>query len=117
MKLVNGWALLLAGITIVILFMALSPAPPTNGFGWDKANHAVAMTAVTVVAMLSVRPAKRAVLIGSLYALVFGVLIEIMQGLFTVNRSAEWGDLGADMVGIAVACIVLPMLKRVGRIS
>ncbi|RMH34411.1 MAG: VanZ family protein [Gammaproteobacteria bacterium] len=33
--------------------------------------------------------------------LLFGVLIEVLQS-FTQNRLAEWGDIGADVVGLAI---------------
>lgn len=41
-----------------------------------------------------------------------GALDEIAQGTLTVARSAEWADLGADALGIAVAFFAAPPAIR-----
>lgn len=99
-------------VTLTLLTLALLPSPPSDGLGWDKANHAVAMAVVTVAGFLAFRPSPRAVAFGAAYALALGVLIELLQGSLTSSRSAEWGDLLADLVGIVVAAIGLGCRQR-----
>ncbi|WP_281184349.1 hypothetical protein [Trichlorobacter lovleyi] len=107
------WRLALAVVTLVILFLSLIPAPPSEGLGWDKLNHAIAMAVVTVIAFRTLRPVSlRAVLLAGLYALLLGALIELLQGTLTTTRSAEWGDLLADAVGVALAMPGLYLWKR-----
>lgn len=101
-------------VTAGVLFLALIPAPPTvtGLLGWDKLNHAAAMAVVACLATCSVRPALWAVAFGGGYAMLLGILIELLQGAFTTTRSAEWGDLAADAVGVAVAMLGMKLWKR-----
>jgi VanZ family protein len=109
----------LALLTAAILYLSLIPSPPSDGLGWDKANHAVAMAAVTILAWFSARPAQRAVAFGALYGLGLGLLVELLQGWCTVSRAAEWCDLMADAVGVTAAVLLLivtePKMARNGR--
>lgn len=107
------WRLALAVVTLVILFLSLIPVPPSDGLGWDKLNHAIAMAVVTVIAFRTLRPVSpRAILLGGLYALLLGALIELLQGTLTTTRSAEWGDLLADAVGVALVMPGLYLWQR-----
>ncbi len=110
------WRLALAMATLLVLYLSLTPAPPSDGLGWDKANHVAAMVVVTLIAFYALRPAsRRAVLLGGMYALLLGALIELLQGTLTTTRSAEWSDLLADTVGVAFAMLVLYLWQRVRR--
>ena len=46
--------------------------------------------------------------------LAFGGLIELLQR-YVPNRTAEWGDLGADAIGIAIGVLVASLLLRLAR--
>ena len=99
----------------VITWLALAHAPPPQAnLGWDKLNHAAAF--VTLAAVTSLGRVSGWVRIAwSLLA--YGTLIEILQ-YFTPTRSAEWGDLLADAVGIALglllAGVVAKLASRLG---
>ena len=110
----SAGTLLLVVATITILFLSLSPAPPSDGLGWDKANHAAAMAVVTTLAYITLRPARSAAIFAGAYALLLGILIELLQGLCTINRTAEWVDLAADAVGIALVLFAVKIFT--GRI-
>lgn len=103
---------MLAGSTSVVLYLSLSSSPPSDGLGWDKANHAFAMSAITLLAFQSARPAGWAAAFGGVYALALGVLIELLQWACTSNRRAEWGDLVADGIGIALVVAFLLLWQR-----
>lgn len=106
---------LLALITIVILYLSLMPAPPSDGLGWDKLNHAGAMALVTFIAYLSARPVSRPVLFAALYAMSLGILVEVLQGMCTTARFAEWLDLVADGVGVVFAVLALKICQSCSR--
>jgi VanZ family protein len=108
------WRILLVVLTAGILVVSLSPSPSDDGLGWDKANHAVAMAVVTITACLAFRPAVRAVVAGGLYAMALGGMIELLQAACTVTRSAEWGDLAADLVGTTAGVLLLVVSRRKG---
>lgn len=106
------WRFTLVLYTAGILYLSLTPTPPSDGTGWDKANHALAMALLTLLAYRAVLPYRRAILFGGAYAVVFGGLVELLQGCCTATRSAEWRDLAADLLGSAVAVMLLRLLQR-----
>jgi VanZ family protein len=83
-----------------------------SGFGWDKLNHAGAIAAATGLAHLAFQPRRRAAAGAFLYGVSLGVLVEILQATLTTGRSAEWGDVAADLVGAGGAWIVIRMYQR-----
>lgn len=106
------WLWLLIGLTFVILYLSLTPAPPTQGTGWDKANHALAMAVVMLVAFRAFSAASRPSFYAALFAVSLGALIELLQGTCTSSRSAEWGDFLADLCGVIPVFLVLRLLQR-----
>ncbi len=64
--------------------------------GWDKSNHFLAFFVMTLLGGVAY-PGRTALVLTSLLA--YGALIEVLQS-FTPSRSAEWGDLLADAVGL-----------------
>ncbi len=101
------WRAALCLVTAAILYLALIPGPPTNGLGWDKANHTIAMAVVTVISIHATRSVRWAVVLGGAYALLLGLLIEVAQGLLTVHRRAEWADVAADAVGAVTVMLLI----------
>lgn len=102
------WSLLCAALTLVILWLALLPAGSApSGLGWDKLNHAGAVGIATGLAYLSLQSCSWAASGALLYGTFLGALIELLQATMTTGRSAEWGDLLADMVGAGLVWIVI----------
>jgi VanZ family protein len=98
------WALLLLAVLITVL--ALLPAPPRQmDLGWDKLNHVFAFAAMAVCAVFGWRDSRAALLAVLLALLAFGGAIELLQ-LQVPNRSGEWGDLGADAIGIGLGALL-----------
>lgn len=93
------WRTGLAGLLAVVTWLALEPAPPeVADFGWDKLNHLCAFAALAWMAAAAFAPRWRAVAGG---LLAYGVVIELLQSL-TPTRSAEWADVLADAIGVAI---------------
>jgi VanZ family protein len=96
------WRTLLLVLAAVVALLALMPLPPqAASLGWDKANHLLAFAALAACAVFGFR-GQRAALWAVLAALLaFGASIELLQQLVP-NRMAEWADLLADALGIAL---------------
>ena len=106
------WLLLCAGLTLLILWLALMPAASAPaGLGWDKLNHAGAIAAVSTLAYFALQQRKRAAAEAFLYGTFLGILIEILQGTLTTTRSAEWSDVGADLIGAGCAWGVIKIYQ------
>jgi VanZ family protein len=99
------WRALLAVLLIAITWLALSPAPPpTVDTGWDKSNHAMAFAALAFVGVWALWPRPRQWLLLVVALLAYGGAIEIAQS-FVPPRSADWADLLADGLGIAIGLV------------
>ena len=107
LRFARNWQVASIVLLLVILLAAVLPAvwflPDRVNLitlfgGVDKWAHAAAFAFLTVwFAGLYPRSAYWRIAIGML---AYGVLIELCQGLISY-RSAEWPDLGADVIGIA----------------
>ncbi|MEO8061096.1 MAG: VanZ family protein [Burkholderiales bacterium] len=107
------WRWLLAGLALVVSWLALSPAPPDGlDTGWDKLNHASAFASLAVVAVFAFPRSRRNLWLLLAGLLCFGAAIEIAQS-FTPTRDAEWGDLLADAVGMAAGVFVAMLVTRI----
>ena len=86
------------------VMLALWPAPehPRPWFPQaDKVQHGVAFAALVGLGWLGeLRPLVRL----CLGLLLLGIAIEVAQS-FTATRTAEWADLLADAIGIAVGAL------------
>ena len=94
-----AWRLAFGLCVLAVLVLALMPTNvPMPSTGWDKSNH---LLAFSVMALLGRRayPGRTMALLAGLLA--YGALIEVLQS-FTPNRSADWQDLEADAVGLAL---------------
>lgn len=108
------WRVSLLVVTVIIIYLSVVPTAPSEGLGWDKLNHLVAMGVVTILAYLSINYAAYKTLVySSLYSMVLGLFIEFIQGACTTTRSAEWQDLVADFIGTVTAVLFLFLKKQI----
>jgi len=109
----RSWRVLLVLLIVAVGYLALTPhAPKGIDAGWDKCNHILAFTALALSACLG-HPASRRTRLLLLYGLlVYGGSIELMQ-LSVPGRSAEWGDLLADSIGIACGAVIAALVLHV----
>jgi VanZ family protein len=109
------WRFLCVALTALILWLALMPSGSApSGLGWDKLNHAGAIAVVTGLAFFSLFSRSWAAKAAFLYGTSLGILIEILQATLTTTRTAEWGDILADLIGAGSAWMVIRIfqLKR-----
>jgi len=109
----------------LILFLSLAPQPPQPTqpqFAWDKLQHA---GFYSLLALLGARffrqwrPTSRfpwSIAVAA--AVLYGGLIEILQGLLTISRVADWRDVLANGAGaIFAAGLALVIGRRKGAAS
>jgi len=96
---------------IVVGWLAFRPVSGADsGLPWDKANHALAFAALTVLAGRGWPGLRRSLLV--LIMLSAGVGVELVQGLPQVGRDADVWDVVADGVGIAIGLALLALTAR-----
>jgi VanZ family protein len=98
------WAFWSCALAVLVLAL-MKPVHHMPTTGWDKANHALAFFVLALLGAAAYPRRWRRVL---LWLLAYGALIEVLQGL-TGWRDAEWLDLLADGVGLALAW---PLVRR-----
>lgn len=108
-----GWRLAALVWAALIAWLSLIPSPPLiDGLlGWDKLQHAGAYGLLT---LLLAQALLRSPLGGKggawwlagLAAVAFGGLLEILQLVTQVGRTAEWLDILADALGACACCVI-----------
>ena len=98
-------------LTSVMAFIPITDIP--NAFNiWDKAQHALAFTVLTIVGNLAYTKLTKAVYIG---LILYGAAIELIQSTLTTTRFGEMSDLLADSVGIAIGCVVYYAARKLTK--
>ena len=82
----------------IVLFLALVPAEESvRGLPTDKLNHMLAFFVLAILARV-LWPGSGALRLLLLLGC-FGSAIELLQLAMALGRTAEWGDLAADVFG------------------
>lgn len=112
------WHLVLAGYLSVLAFLSLNPwvRPRDTGevFSPDKIDHALAYGGLAIVIYLCLSPPRqpRAWAFAVAGATLAGILIELAQSLFTVNRSGSAEDAVANAIGTLFGFAVYRATQR-----
>lgn len=95
---------------LILLVLCLTPSKdlPDPGTG-DRFEHMAAWFVLTLAGLL-LAPRRRLAI--PAFALAYGVLIEILQGITPFGRHPDPADVVADGLGVAVACLVFLALRR-----
>lgn len=105
-------------VTGVILYLTLSPPdelPEQTLFKFDKLGHFVIFFGWTsLFGMLRIaQSGKKARLLSILFsAVLFGLMIELLQHLMPFKRSAEALDMIANLTGSLAALIPIYLLRK-----
>ena len=92
-------------LALAIVRWSLAPQPPVpESLIPDKVGHALAYFTLALVGSGIAVPER--LWLTMLRCFLIGGALEIAQALFTEHRSAEWGDLLADLAGILVAWLI-----------
>ncbi len=74
----------------------------------DKAMHAGLFVGFTGLWTLAGQNIRRMVILGILY----GLLIEVLQGILPVHRTADWVDALADTIGVFIGAGLTILFRR-----
>ena len=91
--------------TIVMLIGCLTPhkdIPEELSFFNDKSLHILIFVPFAV---LWIAAGYRVVYV-LIAGILFGALIEVLQGILPINRNADWLDLAADSLGAVLGTVV-----------
>lgn len=106
------WRGALGALLLLVSVLAFSPGLPEPDVGHvDKLHHAVAFLTLAASACFAYPGARGRALLALLG---YGMLIELVQ-LFIPYRSAEWNDVAADAVGIALGAMLAAAIDAAGR--
>lgn len=96
---------------VLITDLALQPGFATHPtmLGSDKLEHIAAFFTLALLTRLG-WPTISRLITGSLLA-IYGLGIEYLQSTDFVRRTASWADFVADLVGIALAFVVLRLIR------
>lgn len=104
-----AWRFAFWACMFVVMVLALMPSVPhMPTTGWDKSNHLLAFTVLTLLGCWAYPGRTMAMLLGLLAC---GGLIEALQSL-TPDRFAEWQDLLADGLGLLLGWGLATMGSR-----
>lgn len=100
---------------LIMLFLSLSPVPePSFDFAfldWDKLHHAVAYGLLAFLLARCLQqwrgPGESIGWTVWILAMLFGLLVEILQWAMDIGRAAEWFDVVANGVGVTLVCALL----------
>ena len=101
-------AVLPLGWASVIFWLSLMSNPPhvPGIFSWDKAQHLGAYLVLTILIaqffLILFKNIKSAGWVAVVLAVLFGALLELLQGMMQSGRTPEWLDLAADVLGALV---------------
>jgi VanZ family protein len=88
----------------ILLYLCLAPARSLPRINlWDKEEHALAWLVLTATGLILSPNRPRAI---ATYAFGLGAFVELAQWAMGFGRDADWHDLAADSLGIAVAYLV-----------
>ena len=111
---------LLLGAWIIALFwLSLTPHPPQLASGllaWDKLHHAAGYALLTLLAGWALAPrfprGMRPWGIAWGLAALLGAALELLQAWATANRSGEFADLQANLLGAGAALALVWFCRR-----
>ncbi len=121
--LIQRFRLLIGGsyivITLLILFGTLMPnsdLPKYQVFNYDKVMHVAAFMAWTLATGITWRafqPKRVSLAILIIVPLLFGIAIEILQGILPTDRSPEWIDIIFDALGTFLGILIYLLLLSI----
>ena len=101
----------------IVSFIHLSGLPEINYSNTDKIFHFIAYSGLMwlwfqVFYLRFSFSLKKALIVSAIIAIVFGIIIEILQGVITNTRVTDNNDILANTLGVSITGLILLFLKR-----
>lgn len=107
--------------TAITMYFTLAPAdylPESDLWGYDKLGHFGIFGGWTFLTGLFLTTSNPKRPIPNLWiwlgGALFSSLIEFLQFALPINRTAEWGDVAANLIGVTTATCIIMLLRRIG---
>ena len=103
-------------ISIGVLSLAhLTKVPELNTGFDDKIAHFVLYAGLCLFLFMSFHllKSKSSLLLASLISIVYGSIIEVLQGIVSIHRTTEVFDLVANCLGVFVMALIINTKKEV----
>ena len=109
--------LLAIATTIAIAYgslMSSNDLPDVEVNNADKAVHAIAYGFLCLIWYLAIKSYKihRALLIAVCFAIIYGIILEVLQGQLTVGRDSSFMDVVANSIGVVIVALFLTFKKK-----
>lgn len=98
----------LAAAILLVLCVVPQQQLPEAPAG-DRVHHLVAWFVLTLTGYV-LAPNRRIAI--PAFALAYGVLVEVVQRLTPTGRHGEWQDFVADALGVGLAALAFPLVRR-----
>lgn len=110
-NLITSIPLLFWSLLLVVTYLMLIELPPKQGGWpyWDKVQHLLVFMLLTSLAFLAYRKARW---LSAISLVLYGAIIEWMQGLLTITRMPSVGDWLADVAGVMLTLILCLLIAR-----
>lgn len=110
-------SILLVSYVIVLTILSLisiSEQPSIGIKGEDKIYHFLAHFILTILLYndLKNRKAKHPIIISSLAAMIYGILIEVLQDMLNTSRLPDIYDVAANSIGIIFAVVIIKIIPK-----
>ena len=105
------------GYTIAIAVLSLISNDNVPHFGTkyeDKIFHCIAYAIITLLwyyACLKYK-SKHPVTIAFVFSITYGIILEVLQGQFTVGRDSSLMDIVANSIGVTIVALILTFKKK-----
>lgn len=115
-KTVFAAAVVYSCLTTFLFFMPTSGLPKVGISQFDKIVHNCIFITLSILWQLyfyikGVENKRKFILLFLLIMLVYGILIEVFQELFTASRTADPFDVIANMIGVVIGIVVFNYVK------
>lgn len=104
-------------ILAVVSFIHISGIPEIDYSNTDKIFHFLAYSALAWFWFQTFYNAfkwtyYKSLLVAAIVSIIFGILIEVLQGVLTSTRLAENNDVLANVLGISLTVIILLSIRK-----
>ncbi|MCK0129881.1 VanZ family protein [Flavobacteriaceae bacterium F08102] len=105
-------ALLITGVVAVLSFVSIKGLNPIKIENSDKIGHWLAYFTLGITWYVYALLHKKKIAVVFLILVGYGIIIEVCQGLFTLNRQFDVFDMMANTLGLALAWIIVSFLYK-----
>lgn len=120
----NFSGLLWALIITILSFLPPSSFPETKLVGLDKFVHAFLYCVLTFLLIIGFkkqfsfkRLRSNAITLAAVLSVIYGALIEVLQGMIFVNRSMELADVVANAIGCLIGVIIFFFYGKLWKVE